>query len=540
LREENWAFHLSNLCAGLGAPLPPSHIYSTVLKYFGIHIANLAINILQYQPEDNAWHLLSHIPAEKPVIINPHDFPSLQKASSSDKIETLSSQEIIRLKGEEFPLGQTAALAVHPDKWDYLLFFHPSPHAPDDLLQFQTSLVTLTALAAKSSYLSGSLAREKEKYANVKAELLSTGVKNQKTGASQKAEYLKDILPIIFHKLKNKLTPILGYAQILLAGYKEEAITKRVKKIEKSANELTDHLNLLRDYFEEEKLTFKRINLNDIIRDLHIYFSELQAQKNLKVNLNLDTSIRDDQLLAAHLETLIINLTENAARAIEAKEGASRVISIHTQAMQDGYLLTVEDKGVGINGEEIHKIWDPFFSKFPGCIGIGLSLCNKIIARHEAVCKVVSTEGESTQFQIRFKYKEPEQQQDTAQGAQPVRNKRILLLSNDLAQLELMKDFLTIKPGIQLEKTNTNDHAIELVASCKYDMIISESETPKINGKDFFLFLKRSNIRSKFIMLVPDPMEGELTTFLEQNKIDHITKPIELMKFKRQVIENLN
>lgn len=544
MREENWAFHLSNLCAGLGVHLHSEHVYSTILKYAEIHLSEFVLNILQYMPEENAWHLISRIPPEKAVIINPQDFPAIQKASSTGKIETLSSGEIIRLKGDDFPLGQAAALAGDSDRCDYLLVFHTNPDPPDDTIQFLTSLITLTALAVKNSHLADSLAKEREKYARIKQELLSLGIKynniHEKMSASQKAESLKEILPIIFHKLKNKLTPILGYAQILLAGFKEEAITKRVRKIEKSANELTDHLNLLRDYFEEEKITFRRENINEIINGLRPYFTDLMGEKNIQVMLNLDDSIQDDWLLAPYLETLIINLTDNAASAIDAKEGPSRDIRIRTQATADGYTFVIEDSGIGIHGDEIHKIWDPFYSTFPDRIGIGLSLCNKIIARHEAICQVESTVGESTRFQIQFKYKESDSKQDFPKEEQTVRNSRILVVSENQAQLELMRDFLTVMPGIQLEKTNSSDRAIELVTSSKYDMIISESETAKINGKDFFLFLKRSNINSRFIMLIPAQADTELRAFLDQNKINHITKPIELMKFKRQVIENLN
>jgi len=70
------------------------------------------------------------------------------------------------------------------------------------------------------------------------------------------------------------------------------------------------------------------------------------------------------------------------------------------------YGLIVRDNGIGISKEKIFDIWSPFYSDFPGNHGIGLSICEKILENHGAVCNVNSVQGEHTVFEITFKDRE--------------------------------------------------------------------------------------------------------------------------------------
>ena len=61
-------------------------------------------------------------------------------------------------------------------------------------------------------------------------------------------DLLLEVLPLIFHKLKNKLTPILGYTQILMTRGGDDFARERLARIERNTAELTNALNFLKDY----------------------------------------------------------------------------------------------------------------------------------------------------------------------------------------------------------------------------------------------------------------------------------------------------
>lgn len=219
----------------------------------------------------------------------------------------------------------------------------------------------------------------------------------------QKYEIITEILPVIFHKLKNKLTPIVGYCQILQTKVSDERQRDRIKKIEKNADELTDQFNSLRDYFPVEKTKKEQANLNNILSGLESYFSGIEKEHSLKIEIVKDPAVPGDSLNPAQLEILIARMIDNAVQAIKAKNSLKGVIKIKTKNEGDMYTLSIKDNGTGMSREDIPKIWTPFFSKFKGRPGIGLTVCEKIISNHDATFIVDSAAGEFSEFIIVFK-----------------------------------------------------------------------------------------------------------------------------------------
>lgn len=228
---------------------------------------------------------------------------------------------------------------------------------------------------------------------------------------SQKVELLIEMLPNIFHKLKNKLTPIMGYTQLLYLKMPDEENRKKLSKIEKNADELCYILDQLRQYFQKGKNIKTRINLNDILHHMNSYFEDIEKQKQIDVEIEIDETIPDEYLNFGQIENLVTLLIDNAVQAIEQKYGnreskspslESGKIQIKTRNLKSDFRLIVKDNGIGINREILSKIWLPFYSEFSGRTGIGLLGCEKIITNHDARAQVNSHEGAGTEFEIIF------------------------------------------------------------------------------------------------------------------------------------------
>ena len=219
----------------------------------------------------------------------------------------------------------------------------------------------------------------------------------------RKNELMIDILPVIFHKMKNKLTPIMGYSQILQTRIDDERQKDRVKKIETNADILTLQFNLIRDFYAGKKSAKEKENLNDILSGLKPYFSDIRKNTELDIALDPDPHIPEDRLFPGEIEMLITNLVDNAVQAIKVKKTGKGLIVIRTKAGEDVYSLSIRDNGCGISPKNVAKIWTPFFSEFEDRAGLGLTLCEKIIANHEATFTVDSLPGEFSEFTILFK-----------------------------------------------------------------------------------------------------------------------------------------
>ncbi|MCK4762097.1 MAG: HAMP domain-containing histidine kinase [Candidatus Aminicenantes bacterium] len=219
----------------------------------------------------------------------------------------------------------------------------------------------------------------------------------------QKKEAICDVVPVIFHKLKNKLTPILGYSQILLTKTGDDALLNRIRKIELNADELAEQLNVLKGYFEDEECLKEKENLNRILDALRPTLAAIEKERQVRINVDTAPGIPDDYLSGGQIEMLILNMVDNALPAIKKKNAAAGVIDIKTALEEGGYRLSIKDNGIGMKEKDIPRIWTPFFSGCPGRAGIGLTICEKIITNHKAAFTVASVAGEFSEFIISFK-----------------------------------------------------------------------------------------------------------------------------------------
>ena len=98
------------------------------------------------------------------------------------------------------------------------------------------------------------------------------------------------------------------------------------------------------------------------------------------------------------MKQAILNLLLNA---IQAMPGAGH-LTLKGQNSEDGQWihLSIQDSGVGIPGEDMNKLFDPFFSTKEGGIGLGLSIAHRIIDQHHGKIEVESTPGEGTLFTV--------------------------------------------------------------------------------------------------------------------------------------------
>lgn len=64
--------------------------------------------------------------------------------------------------------------------------------------------------------------------------------------------------------------------------------------------------------------------------------------------------------------------------------------------------VSFSDKGCGIGGGELNKIFNPFYSGREGGSGLGLAIVHRIVEMHQGEVLVESEEGKGSSFTVRF------------------------------------------------------------------------------------------------------------------------------------------
>ncbi|MEG4105344.1 chemotaxis protein CheB [Microcoleus sp. S13_C5] len=217
-----------------------------------------------------------------------------------------------------------------------------------------------------------------------------------------------EFLANLSHELRNPLTPILGWAQILRSGkLKEPAFTKALEVIERSARAQSQ---LIEDILDISRITSGKLQLCICPIDLRLVVQaalegvELSAEaKNIQIVSQLiSTTVLGD---INRLQQVVWNLLSNAIKFTPA--GGRLEIMLST--IENHAQLRVSDTGKGIGAEFLPYIFDRFHQgdassvKANQGLGLGLSIVRHLVELHGGTVQAESPgEEQGTTMTVRL------------------------------------------------------------------------------------------------------------------------------------------
>jgi signal transduction histidine kinase len=142
------------------------------------------------------------------------------------------------------------------------------------------------------------------------------------------------------------------------------------------------------------------INVNSVIeKALKILENEFRLH-HIDIETDLSDQVEETLLDENQIEQVFVNLLLNAVQAIEEK-GLITIASRMDQSRKKAR-IEIADTGRGIPGENIPKIFEPFFSTKPKGTGLGLAVSYAIVKNHHGDINAFSKPGEGTCFILEF------------------------------------------------------------------------------------------------------------------------------------------
>jgi signal transduction histidine kinase len=137
------------------------------------------------------------------------------------------------------------------------------------------------------------------------------------------------------------------------------------------------------------------LDLNALLREtVDLLQHELQ-RRPLDLRVDLDPALPPVSGDAVELQQVLINLVMNA---LQAGEGGARAPRLELRSVHDSgqVRVSVRDNGPGIPDTDFARLFEPFYSSKPEGMGLGLSICRSIIARHGGRIEARNTPPGST------------------------------------------------------------------------------------------------------------------------------------------------
>jgi len=200
-----------------------------------------------------------------------------------------------------------------------------------------------------------------------------------------------ELAAMVGHDLRNPLTGIAGAAYYLKAkwGKKIDARAKEMFEIiEKDIEYSNKIINDLSDYSREIRLELEETYLRKIVAEA---LAMVEIPKSVRIVNRTKASARV-RVDVQKMKRVFINIIKNAVDAMP--EGGK--LTIESKETKGGLCVSFTDTGVGIPQEVAKKLWKPLFTTKATGMGLGLSICKRIVEAHEGSVSLESAEGKGT------------------------------------------------------------------------------------------------------------------------------------------------
>lgn len=219
----------------------------------------------------------------------------------------------------------------------------------------------------------------------------------QTTQRAEKMATVGKLAAGIAHEIRNPLTTVKGFLQVLEHRLQEGVMDEEVQYVQvmmseiERVNALVAELLLLSKPHDVAKSSFY---LHDLLEEIFPWIQATTREHGVQMEFHMNEEI----LLDADrnmIRQLLLHLTKNA---IEAMESGGTLI-IGARQTNGRVEIDVSDTGPGIPYYMFDKIFDAFYTTKEKGTGLGLAICQRIISDHGGQIRV-SSKGFGTTFTV--------------------------------------------------------------------------------------------------------------------------------------------
>jgi PAS domain S-box-containing protein len=215
---------------------------------------------------------------------------------------------------------------------------------------------------------------------------------------TEKMSVIGELAASIAHEIRNPLTSIKGFVQILQedehmmhSGEHLRVMSEEIDRI----NEVVGELLLIA---KPQMQTVLSVDLKAVIEDVMTLMKSSAVQNNISLMLNHEADTFKVSGNKNHLKQVFINLIKNA---IESMPDGGTVQTAIERSADGSIRISISDEGIGLSQERMEKLGEPFYTTKDKGTGLGLTVCYKIIREeHAGEILFESEEGRGTTVHI--------------------------------------------------------------------------------------------------------------------------------------------
>jgi signal transduction histidine kinase/CheY-like chemotaxis protein len=371
-------------------------------------------------------------------------------------------------------------------------------------------------------------ARQRDAHEAERSQLLDS--LERALGDSRAASLAKDeFLAMLGHELRNPLSPIVASLDLMdlrgeAANQRERVILRRqVNHLKRLVDDLLDVSRITSGKLQIE---LRQVNLAEVVR--HVVASFPGAP--IDASVPPAAWVLGDE---SRLTQVLNNLLSNAARF--GKDSTRVALSVDGASAR----LEVTDRGVGMSGEMLGRVFDPFFqapqplARHTGGLGLGLAIVRRIVELHGGTVAAASDgEGKGSRFTVVLPLGAMAAPGRDAADAPRAGALRVLLV-DDNADAAAATGALLAHLGHVVQLAGTGAEAMREAGRHALDVAVLDIGLPDMDGYALAARLRERSPGLRLVALTGYGQKADLAQAAGAGFDLHLTKPASLEDLQR-------
>ena len=234
----------------------------------------------------------------------------------------------------------------------------------------------------------------------------------------------------------------------------------------------------------------------------------------------------------SRLGQVIVNLIINASHAMPDRPAADNQIVVRTRRLPTGEVaIEVEDNGTGISPDVLPRLFDPFFTTKPigDGTGLGLSVCQSIVASLHGRIEVDTTQGAGTTFSVVLPAAPP-----VAGVSEPVvhptpiaAGQRVLVIDDEPLLRSVLATMLSTQGYVVVEAESSRAGVALASSGPPFDAVLCDLMMPDLDGPGVHAELSRlrPDVVRRLLFITGGAVTARTRAFVERSDIVLLAKP---------------
>jgi PAS domain S-box-containing protein len=429
-----------------------------------------------------------------------------------------------------------------------MFFGHPEP----DVFSERTERIVRGIAAQAAVAIDNVRLYEAAQRAAEERKVLLESERQARAEAERTSQMKDEFLATLSHELRTPLSAILGWAQVLRRGSRDQNdLQKGLQTIERNARA---QAQLIEDLLDMSRITSGKVLLDmQAVAPASFIDAAIETVRPAAdaKNIRIDKQYAADPGLVAgdpaRLQQVVWNLLSNAIK-FTPRDGQ---VSIELARNDASVAITVRDNGAGIRPEFITHVFERFrqadasMTRRHGGLGLGLAIVKHLIEQHGGTVRAESAgEGKGASFTIELplaKQQPPATRSARAAMILPtpatpemtvldLSGVNVLVVDDDRDARELIKRILS-DCGASVRIAASARDAFALFKERVPNLLISDLGMPEVDGFELLDWVRHlgreEGSQVPAIALTAFARSEDRLGALEAGFSAHISKPVE-------------